>query len=564
MPLLFIIAGEAGQGIQTVEVLLPKIFKKAGLNVFSYKEYMSRVRGGSNSTLIRVSDIPVRAFKQKADFALFLSNDVSHLKRISNRLSSDSILVVDEEFPGIDDTLKVLRIPLLKTASALGNKIYANSVMIGFATALLGVDLENTLNIVKQYFSKKSKEVIFQNLEAVKSGYENGLASKKKLSITKLKQNKQICDQFLLSGAEAVAFGALAGGCNFISSYPMSPSTGVLVQLAKLSDNFDLIVEQTEDEISAINMALGAWYAGGRAMVTTSGGGFALMIEGLSLAGMIESPIVVHLAQRPGPATGLPTRTEQADLMFALYAGHGEFPRVIYAPGNLEEAFLCSWKAFQIADKYQIPALILTDQYLMDMIYNIENVPLPENIENYLIKTDSDYLRYKLTQKGISPRGIPGWGEGLVCVDSDEHDESGRITEDFEMRKMMVEKRMKKMSNFKDYYTPELTGNSGYEVLAVCFGSTKEIVKEAAQSFENIAVLHLVQLYPLPRDLKKYFDMAKKVVIIENNFTSQFASLLKTFANLDHSKKVTKYDGMPFSVEEIKNVFEQFTEEGEV
>jgi len=373
-----------------------------------------------------------------------------------------------------------------------------------------------------------------------------------------LKRDPKVNGHLLMNGAEAVALGALAAGCNFVSSYPMSPSTGVLTNLAGYSKDFDIIVEQAEDEISAMNMALGAWYAGARALVTTSGGGFALMTEALSLAGMIESPIVIHLAQRPGPATGLPTRTEQGDLLFALFSGHGEFERVILAPGNLQQAFSCTVKAFEIADKYQVPVFVLTDQYLMDMIYNFEYTDEIKEPSSYIVKTFSDYKRYELTDNGISKRGIPGYGEGLVCVDSDEHDQFGRITEDFETRKKMVEKRLRKLKHFADEIPAELIGKKDCEYLVVCFGSTREIVVEAVHDLTNVAVLHLQQLYPLPSNLAEYLNGSPKVLIVESNATSQLGRLLKMELGFTNFKSLTKYNGLPFYVEEVRECVEKF------
>ena len=230
--------------------------------------------------------------------------------------------------------------------------------------------------------------------------------------------------ELLLSGSDAISLGALAGGCDYVCGYPMSPSTSVLEKMAAYAKKFDIIVEQVEDEIGVVNMALGAWYAGARALVTTSGGGFALMCEGISLGGMIESPLVLHLAQRPGPATGLPTRTEQGDLDMVLYAGHGDFPRIILAPGTLADGFTLTQKAFNLSAKYQVPVFILTDQFFVDSRYNTPVFDTGDlKVEKHIVKTDKDYKRFSLTKNGISPRGIPGYGSGNVCADSDEHDE---------------------------------------------------------------------------------------------------------------------------------------------
>ena len=352
-----------------------------------------------------------------------------------------------------------------------------------------------------------------------------------------------------------MGIGALSGGCKFVSSYPMSPSTGVLVFLSQQSDKFDIIAEQAEDEISAINMAIGAFYAGARSMVTTSGGGFALMEEGVSLAGILETPIVIHLAQRPGPATGLPTRTQQGDLELALYSGHGEFPRIIFAPGSIEDAFYLTQKAFNLADKYQVPVFILTDQYLMDSYYNTRCFDVSQlNIEKHIVKTTAGYKRYKLTDDGISPRGIPGFGDGFVVVDSDEHDEKGHITEDLDIRIEMTDKRLKKLDLIKkDFVAPGLIGSKNGKILVICWGSTYKIIREAVEKIgsDDISLLYFKQLYPLPPDISKYFEGAGKLVIIEGNATSQFSKLLKLYAGIDIQTKILKYNGLQFSVEEI-------------
>ena len=330
----------------------------------------------------------------------------------------------------------------------------------------------------------------------------------------------------------------------------------MLTELAEHSRKFGIIVEQAEDEISAINMGLGAWYVGARAMVTTSGGGFALMCEGISLAGITETPMVIHLGQRPGPATGLPTRTEQGDLNLVLYAGHGEFPRIILAPGSLEQAFYLTQKAFYLADKFQVPVFILTDQYFLDsyMLSESFDVKRQSQSEQNIIKTDTNYLRYKLTEDGISPRGIPNFGDGIVCVDSDEHTEAGYITEDFDTRVNMVEKRLKKFVLInKEVIMPELIGNKDYKYLLVCWGSNYHIAKAALAVIgrDDLALLHFSQLYPLSKETIKYFTAAKKVIVVENNATAQFAALLYKELNVTITDTIAKYNGLSFSVEEM-------------
>jgi 2-oxoglutarate ferredoxin oxidoreductase subunit alpha len=367
-------------------------------------------------------------------------------------------------------------------------------------------------------------------------------------------------DELLVNGAEAIGTGAIAGGCNFISSYPMSPSTGVLVFLAKHAKDFDIVAEQAEDEIAAINMALGAWYAGARALVTTSGGGFALMTEGVSLSGMLESPLVVHLAQRPGPATGLPTRTEQGDLNLVLYAGHGEFPRIVLAPGDIHQAFHLSQQAFNLADRFQVPVFVLTDQYTIDSYYNTPHIDLaPLEIEEHVVETAADYVRYAISGDGISPRGIPGNGEGLVKVDSDEHYEEGTITEDLDVRNAMMEKRLRKLEVMVGAAIPPLVeGPEDAPVLVIGWGSTYHAIKEAVGLIDSprIAFMHLQQVYPLHPEVEARIRAAEQVVIIEGNATAQLARLIRTETGLDIPGRFLKYSGMQFSVEEVRKYLE--------
>ncbi len=542
-----VISGAAGQGIQAVEQLLAGIVKDSELYVFATKEYMSRVRGGNNSTTLRISCKPVYANIDRIDLLLVLNENA--IERHRWRMSPSTIVLGEEKF--VKDEPNHVVVEFSKIAESFGSRIYANSVATGVLAGIMGLNIEALKKNIEGYFAKKGNEVINANVSAALRGYELGRNLGLKLE---LKKCEEVRKKNLLNGSSAVALGAVAGGCNFVSSYPMSPSTAVFTELAKMSKTHGIVVEQAEDEIAAANMVIAAWYAGARGLVTTSGGGFALMCESISLAGMIETPIVVHLGQRPGPATGLPTRTEQADLNLVLYAGHGEFPRVIYAPGSIEEAYELTAKAFNVADKFQIPVFVLTDQYLLDSYYLVDDLP-DVNVERYIVKTDGNYRRYTVTEDGISPRGIPGYGDGLVRVDSDEHDEFGHITESASVRKTMVEKRLRKMNKMiQEALPPKFSGPKDYEVLIVSWGSTYLIVEEAFQSLDGkIAHLHFSQVYPIHPSAKEYFEKAKRVIFIEQNATGQFANLLQQTFRIDTSERILKYDGYAYSVEQITN-----------
>ena len=555
-----VISGAAGQGIATVEELITGILKHAGYHCYSTSEFMSRIRGGTNSTLIRISSNRINpTFVDRIDILVpFHFSVLSHLKQ---RITSDTTILGEEK--NIDEQYcvnqeQVIKVPFSEIAKEVGGAIYTNIVAVGVFLAFFEVEEEISQIYLSKRFASKGNKIVQQNIEACKRGYSigNKLVSSEKFKNPLQKDNSVLSD-IVLSGAEAVGMGAIAGGCNFISSYPMSPSTSVLVFLSRHAEDFDIIVDQAEDEIAAINKGVAAWYAGGRAMITTSGGGFALMTEGVSLAGMLETPMVLHIGQRPGPATGLPTRTGQEDLQHVLNAGHGEFARVILTPGTPEDAFYLTQKAFNLADKYQIPVFILTDQFLLDSHYSIPNLNL-STLKNskYIVKTNQDYKRYRLTDDGISPRGIPGYGNGLVNVDSDEHDEDGHITEDVhETRPKMVKKRLYKKLKLlkKEVIEPELIGNKNYKKLVIGWGSTYGVIKEAIENLgeDDFAFLHFKQVYPLSVKTSEFLKKAEKSIIIENNATSQFSKVLKLELDFDTDEKFLKYNGMPFSVEEV-------------
>lgn len=556
-----VLCGAAGQGIKTVEQVLTSVLKQSGYNIFATKEFMSRIRGGVNSTSIRVSSERVRAYSDRIDILVPLSEGaVRHLEgRISEKtlvLGEEDIL--ESEYSGDNGVV----LPFTDLAKDAGGKLFANTVAAASVLALFSGDFELLKEFLEHTFGEKGEEIVDKNVKAAEKGYELGseLVERGKVKID-VDRREDISREMLLNGTQAVALGSLAGGCNFLSFYPMTPGTGVATFMAERAADLGILVEQAEDEIGAVNMSIGAWYAGARGMVSTSGGGFALMVEGLSLSGVLETPTVIHLSQRPGPGTGLPTRTEQGDLLFALYAAHGEFPRVIYSPGSVEEAFNLSSRAFEVADRYQVPVIILTDQYLVDSYYNIPNLDLDGMKTNdHYVETDADYVRYRFTDDGVSPRGIPGLGQGLVCVDSDEHDEEGHITEDFDVRIRMVDKRLRKMEMLtREAVQPKLIGDQGYETLLIGWGSTLGAVSEAMRGLgdESISFLHFGQVYPLPEEARSFIGNAERTIVIENNATGQFAKLLRLESGLEVDERINKYNGLPFSTEELTERLEE-------
>ncbi|MDZ7860042.1 MAG: 2-oxoacid:acceptor oxidoreductase subunit alpha [Candidatus Krumholzibacteriota bacterium] len=553
-----VITGEAGQGIQTVERLLVTLLHHAGYYVFSTKEYMSRVRGGSNSTEIRVSTLPVAAYVDRIDILVVLDNKA--FDHISYRMTDDTIIIGDKTQVKTISHPHVFSFDFLNAAKEIGNKVFANTIAVGLLASLFHISKDLIHDHITSFFKEKSKQIISGNKSAIEKGiaFAQTLSESSSISEKINKKHKKKNDDssaLLLNGTQAIGLGALAGGCNFISSYPMSPSTGVLTFLSSVGDKANVFVEQAEDEIAAVNMALGAWFAGGRALVSTSGGGFALMAEGLSLAAMTETPLVIHLAQRPGPATGLPTRTEQGDLHLALYSGHGEFPRVIFAPGSLQDGFMTTKKAFDIADAFQIPAIILSDQYFVDSKYQTSAFKdLDKKPNHHIVKTSTDYLRYDDNESGVSPRGIPGYGSGFIHVDSDEHDTDGRITECAEVRKQMVEKRLRKIHALRQQsIEPTLFGSSEYNILLIGWGSTLQVIEESRNLIADnrVSFLHFSQVFPLHPKTKSYLENAKTIITIENNATAQFSDLLEKETGVSVDAHILQYTGHPFSVETL-------------
>ncbi len=558
------IGGEAGQGIHTVGGTLASFFAKSGYHVFTNQDYESRIRGGHNFFQIRLSDKPVMSLRQSIDILVAMDRESIplHEKELSEigHVVYDSSVIKEKH-----EKQHFLDVPFTNIAVEHGGKVLSSMVAVGSVLGMMGMETDILLGIIKKAFDKKGEEIINNNLNAAMAGHEfaRGNCNTCSFSVVNSSELRQH-PKMLISGNEAIGFGAVASGLKFFAAYPMTPSTGIMNYIADKEEEYGIIVEQAEDEISAINMSLGASFAGVRSMTGTSGGGFALMTEGLSLAGMTETPIVIALAQRPGPATGLPTRTEQGDLQFALYAGHGEFPRIILAPGSPEQAFYLTGKAFDLAEKYQVPVIIMTDQYLADTQWTYDTLDLSRiQYKDYRLRGDelnrlTEYKRHAYTETGVTPLGIPGASKHLVVTDSDEHDEDGHLVEDAETRLKMMDKRLfKKMPLIREEIAPpELYGNSRPEILLVGWGSTYGIMKEAVDLFSlngNIAMMHFSEIFPLPSQEKYYYlkviENAKLAVCIENNATGQFARYMRAETGYEFAANINWYDGRPFTLE---------------
>jgi len=556
------IGGAAGQGLQTIGTSLSKVFTRFGYHLFAYQDYESRVRGGHNFYQIRFSDRQVWCPRVPVDILIALDKETVPLHR--GELAEDGLILYDsadikEHYEGDN----VIDVPFNQIAlTEGGNKIMSNIAASGAVLGMLGMDAKLLEAVAEHAFAGK-KDLIEPNKKVARAGHEFG---SKNCPRCAFQPAPETGSKMSIEGNAAIALAAIASGCKFYAAYPMTPSTGILTFLAMHGERHGIVVEQAEDETSAINMVLGASYAGMRSMTGTSGGGFALMVEGLSLAGMTETPMVAVLGQRPGPATGLPTRTEQADLLFGLFAGHGEVPRIMFAPGTPEQAFKLVNKAFDLTEKYQVPAIILTDQHYADSEWSLDSIDLDEfKFHDYRVRGDafkslSEYKRHALTNDGVSPMAVPGDGPFTVVTDSDEHDEEGHLIEDAETRRKMVEKRyVKKLPNIQREIEPPLQyGSDKPEVLLVGWGSNYGVMREAVDSMSGdreIAMLHFSEIYPFPEEGRRGFldvmNSTKTTICIENNVSGRFAQLLRMETGYKFERSIKKYDGRPFNLEEL-------------
>lgn len=548
MDFTILVGGAAGQGMDTFANLLEKSFKRSGFHIFSHSDYMSRVRGGHNFMQIRFSDKAISSYTKEVDIIFALNEETVEIHE--NKLKENGIIILDQEISKGKD---LLHLPLEKTAKDLKNVRVSSTVGLGVILKYFGLPKEETKKIIQEEFNEKIADV---NLKALDAGYEL-ISTKHRLQI---KEDKSI----LINGNNAVALGAIAAGCRYYCGYPMTPSTGVLNYMSLKSEEMGIVIDQVEDEVAALNMALGASYAGVRAMTGSSGGGIALMGEAFSLAGMLEIPVVVINVQRPGPATGLPTRTEQGDLRFIIHAGHGEFPKMVISLRNGEDAFYQTARAFNLSEKYQIPVVLLSDQNLSDSMVTYDPFDFDKiSIDRHLSSNDAivkgeRYKRYKYTEDGVSPRIIPGKIEDqVVLVDSDEHDEYGNIAESAEVRTKMVDKRLRKLESLKkEVQEPWFIGEEQPEHLILAWGSLYGAVKEAVDKLvlEGISIGALIfgDIWPLPTEkLGEMHKTVKNLIAVEQNSTAQLDSLIRQEMLIKCNHKILKYDGRAFSGEEI-------------
>jgi len=568
----FKMGGEAGQGIESSGAGFAQVLARGGLHLFGLQDYMSRIRGGHNFHQIRVSERPLYSHTDQVHLLMALVPET--IERHKGEVVSGGGLIYDEEFEVDEGDLEARRIrpfplPLFGIAEEVGNKIMANTAAFGAAAGVTEYDFELMASVIRDNFAKKGKPVVDANLEVARKAYDFARERYADGFDYKLRP-LEAPPRMIINGNHAICLGALLGGCRFISAYPMTPATSILEWLATHASRYGLVAKHSEDEIAALCMAIGASHVGVRAMTATSGGGFSLMVEALGLAGMTETPVVIVEAQRPGPSTGMPTRTEQADLLFMLRASQGEFPRIVLTPGTVEECFHAGWRAFNLAEKYQCPVIILTDNFLANSLrvierkdFHFEAVEVDRGsllTEEELDKLADGYKRYAITETGISPRALPGHPNAVFVACSDEHDEYGNFEDDDpENRVKMAQKRLRKLEvAMEDMRGPTLYGPEQADTTLIGWGSSYGPIREAVdrlnQEGDQVNFLHFTDVWPFPEDkVQPLLESAKRLIAVENNATGQFATLLRAYAGIEVDEKILRFDGRPFSPEYVLN-----------
>jgi 2-oxoglutarate ferredoxin oxidoreductase subunit alpha len=559
------IGGPAGFGIKAAGQTLARVFARSGYHTFDLTEYPSLIKGGHNTYHLRVSEQEIFSHVMPTDILLAL--DAQTIALHLGELTDGAAVIFDPKDVSPDDLdlggredLCLVPVPLTDIVYEVGGiKIMRNVAALGAVLGQLGFPLDGLLDSLKAQFAHKAPEVAEQNIAAATRGYE--VAKEVHCSFPHTLLPREPREYALVDGNEACGLGALAAGIGFYAAYPMTPSSSLLNFMAKHAESQDVVVKHTEDEIAAINMVIGAAFGGTRSMCATSGGGFSLMVEALGFAGVSESPVVVGLFTRPGPATGLPTWTEQSDLRFAIHAAQGEFPRVVLAPGDHTDMFDLTWKAFNLADQLQTPVIVLGDTYLSD---NRQSAPpldtVSISIERGDLQTEGtahDYSRYEVTDSGISPRALPGVEGALQLVNSYEHDARGRAAEDAATRDAQNAKRLRKLATAARIVPPPVEyGPRQADMSILLFGTTKMPARQAMKWLEaegiSVNMLQLVTVYPFPTArVAEFLERSNRSIIIEGNATGQLEGLVREHCFREPGHRLHRTDGRPFSPELI-------------
>jgi 2-oxoglutarate ferredoxin oxidoreductase subunit alpha len=560
--------GQAGDGSLTTGDLIAGVFKRMGLEVYTYKDFPSRIRGGHTNYVIRAGEHRDYGMADAVD--ALVAFDLEAVEAHIDEMRPGGFVVFDNTSEAVPDHLRRAdvtwyEIPLAKIAKEeLGLELVRNTISLGVLGALIGMDPEIVRHDVRGVYQRKGEKVVDLNMRAIEAGerfvIENFADRPSGYGLVSGADG----DRLIMMGNDAIAYGSLVAGCRFMAGYPITPATDILEWMSKQLPKFGGVVVQAEDELAAITMTIGAAFTGVRAMTATSGPGQALMTEAIGLAGTLEIPVVVVECARAGPSTGMPTKTEQSNLNHLIYSGHGEIPRVVLAPGTIRESFELAVTAFNLAERYQLPVFVLTEQALCQSKATLAplDVGAATIDRGKLIDegevTFGEYKRFAFTDDGVSPRVIPGVPGGMHLAPGSEHNDAGVITENARNRARMMEKRMHKLVAMRDELPrPVLHGVADADIAILGYGTNRGPIAEAVQRLAAGGVLtrflQLRTLWPLPEDeIREFVRGAQHVFVVENNYTGQLMQLVRTVVGpLDALHGVRKYDGRPFRPIEI-------------
>ncbi|MCS4538796.1 MAG: 2-oxoacid:acceptor oxidoreductase subunit alpha [Thaumarchaeota archaeon] len=556
------IAGAAGDGIASTGESFARVASRSGLHVFAYNSYQSVIRGGFVWLQVRAGDKKIYSQGDEPDFLIALNQDEA--SRHGPAMPSGSGIFYNSDKIKIDNSMvkervKLYPLPIKDLSVKYGqNPVMQNTVALGALTKILMMNFDMVVSVIKDTFGDKNKAIVDANIGVAQAGYD--YASSHWESINFSPKYDYDSRRPVLTGNQAISLGAAAAGCKFYSAYPMTPATSILHWMAAHSEKCGIVVKQMEDEISVLNMTIGAGFAGARAMCGTSGGGFALMTEAVGLAAITETPVVIVTSQRGGPSTGLPTKTEQGDLFQVLGASQGDYPKIVIAPSTVEDCFYATAEAFNLAERYQLPVILMSDLYLSEHMETVSNINFNVGIDRGLIATsngnDGHFKRYAFTENGVSPRSLPGM-EGLTHVAaSDDHDETGALISDAltneETRVRIMDKRMRKMQYaLKELPPPKLLGPPDADITLVGWGSTYSVLRETADVLakNGVTANHLQIRYIWPfhdEAVEKILSNAKRILDVEGNYSGQLAKLIRMETGIKIERKLLKYDGEPF------------------
>lgn len=563
------VGGQQGEGIESTGEIFSTTLNRMGYYLYSYRHFSSRIKGGHTNNNIRISTKEVRSISDHTNILVAFDQETIDIN--AAELVDNGVILADEKFnPEVDEDLNVqlISVPFTEIANEHGSKLMKNMVAVGASAGLMHLDIDKFKDMIYTMFARKGEEIVNNNIESLKDGFnyiqERLNTIEGDFELEKVSERESL----YLIGNDAIGFGALNAGVRFMAAYPITPASDIMEYMIEHLPKVDGTVIQTEDEISAVTMAIGSNYAGARSFTSSSGPGLSLMMESIGLSGMTETPLVIVDTMRGGPSTGLPTKQEQSDLMQMIYGTHGEIPKIILAPTDVEDAFYLTTEAFNLADKYQVPVILLSDLQMslgkqsanpfdLSKVEIDRGQIITEDIEN-----DGAYFeRFKLTESGISDRPLPGVKGGIHHVTGVEHNPNGTPNESAVNRKEQMDKRMRKVKELSIDTPFKVNGEEESDLLIISFLSGNGAVDEAVERVGgNITTIHMRQLFPVPIEaLRPYLDGAKKVLVVEQNYTGQLFNILKMNYH-DHNKmeSFSKYDGTPLKPMEIERHIKQF------